>query len=84
MKYYIKTGMSAGDYRYFGDVVDTNTAQTLKEQMDKHLIQRNYFVLARPYSNYINRIKSMLDSKNPYRALSMLMQRGNITLLYDC
>jgi len=31
MKYYIKTGMNAGDYRYFGDVVDTNTAQTLKE-----------------------------------------------------
>ena len=84
MKYYVKTGMNAGDYRYFGDVVDTNTAQTLKEQMDKHLIQRNYFVLSKPYSNYINRVKSMLDSKNPYRALSMLMQRGNITLLYDC
>jgi len=42
--------------------------------MDKYLTRRSYYVLSKPYTDFVNRIKYLLDNEgSAYKALAFLM-----------
>lgn len=84
MKYYIKTGSKPGAYTEFGDVAETNNSYTLQEQINKYMIRKSYYTLSKPFTEFVDRIQSILDHNSAYKGFTYLMQRGNLIINLEC
>ena len=85
LTYYIKSGQGPGEYREFGKIAQVDTSNQLREQLNKYLIRRGYYTLSKPYTEFVNRIKYLLNGeKSMYKAFVQLMQRGNLKININC
>ena len=79
-KYYEKSGTS---YTEMGDLLPTITGESIEQRLNRFILQRSYFVLSKPYTEFVLSMEQALNT-SPIDAIYELLRSATIDFDIKC